>query len=90
MLYVYSALLGISIGVLVAALPTIIGVYFGRDQYTRILGLVFAFHIIASAVGGPVAGIIYDMTGTYTIAFAIVLAVSFLGLISVFFARPLK
>jgi MFS family permease len=90
LIYIYSALLGISVGALVAALPTFIGAYFGRARYSKVMGLVLSFHVGAYAIGGAIAGFIYDATASYAPAFVIVIAFSLIGLISVFIARPLK
>lgn len=89
-LYVYSALIGVSIGALVAALPTYVGVYFGRTHYAQIVGLIFTLHILAFSIGGPLGGIIFDITNSYTPAFIIVAAFSTLGLMCVYLTRTVK
>jgi MFS family permease len=89
-IYVYAVLLGIGNGALVAAMPTFVGAYYGREQYARVLGVIFPFQIIGNASGGTVAGAIYDAAGTYIPAFALAAGLSLMGLVSVFLARPPK
>jgi MFS family permease len=86
-LYVYSALAGISLGAMFPAFLSLIGEYYGRKLYARVLGFAFAIHLLALAVSGTVAGAIYDSTGRYTLAFIIVVVFGVIGMVSVFLAR---
>ena len=90
LIYIYAALFGISYGALVTALPTFLGGYYGRTYYAQILGLIFPLTTVAEAVGPVLAGAIYDATATYTLAFAIVVAFSSVGLVCAILARPPK
>ena len=88
LIYIYAALLGISTGAVMTALPTFTGAYYGRACFASIQGVVYALGISAFAVGPAFAGIIYDATGTYMPVFIVIIAVSLLGLICAFLARP--
>jgi len=88
LIYIYTVLFGISYGALVVALPTFVGGYYGRTHYAQILGLILPLGMVAEAVGPVLAGAIYDATATYTLAFAIVAAFSFVGLVCAILARP--
>lgn len=90
LIYVYAVLFGISYGALITALPTFVGGYYGRANYAQILGLIFPLGMVAEAAGPVSAGAIYDATATYALAFAIVAAFSFVGLVSAILARPPK
>ena len=89
-IYIYAALFGISTGALFTALPTFIGAYFDRVHYSRLLGVVFPFQVIAQAVAATSAGALFDATASYRTAFGIVIVISIIGLISVLSARPPK
>ena len=89
-IYIYAALFGLSTGALFTALPTFIGAYFDRERYARVLGVIFPSQVFAQAVAATSAGAIFDATGSYTTAFAIVILISIIGLISAFSARPPK
>jgi sugar phosphate permease len=74
LLYIYAILLGLGYGALTTAMPTFVGIYFGREVYARALGLILPFQIGAQAVAAYVAGVIYDAAGSYTLAFIVVAA----------------
>ena len=90
LIYIYAALFGISYGALITSLPTFVGGYYGRTHYAQILGLIFPLTTVAEAVGPVLAGAIYDVTATYTLAFIVVIAFSSAGLICAILARPPK
>lgn len=87
LIYVYAALFGISNGSIITTMPTIIGEYYGRAHYAQILGVIFAISIAVESAAPAVAGIVYDNTTSYTVAFGIVAAFSLVGLICVLLAR---
>lgn len=89
-IYLYAVLFGISIGAIVVSLPTIVGEYFGRTSYPQIMGFVFPIVILAESMGPFIAGVIYDTTATYTLAFLIITSVSLIGLIGAVFLRSPK
>ncbi|MDP6585088.1 MAG: MFS transporter, partial [Anaerolineales bacterium] len=90
LIYLYAVLLGTGSGAIVVSLPTVVGEYFGRTRYPQIMGFIFPIVISAESIGPFIAGVIYDTTTTYTIAFVIIASVSFLGLICAVFLRPPK
>ena len=89
LIYLYAVLFGISGGAIVASFPSIVGEYFGRTSFAQIMGFVLPLGIAGESIGPVVAGIIYDTTTTYTLAFVLMTAVSLLGLVcAVFLRRP--
>jgi sugar phosphate permease len=72
LIYIYAILLGLGYGALTTAMPTFVGIYFGREIYARALGLILPFQVGAQAVAAYVAGVIYDAAGSYTPAFIVV------------------
>jgi MFS family permease len=89
LIYVYSVLFGISCGAIVVSLPTIVGQYFGHRSYPKIMGFVFPLCIVGQSMGPAIAGVIYDTTTTYTVAFILMTTASLLGLIcAVLLRRP--
>jgi MFS family permease len=89
-IYTYTVIFGISSGALVVALPTFIGAYYGRVNYTQILGLIIPLILIAEAAGPVIAGAINDAAGTYILAFVIITGLSTVGLVCAIFAYPPK
>jgi cyanate permease len=51
------------------------------------MGIVFPIGMIGEAIGPVLAGGIFDATGTYSLAFAILAATSIIGLACAIFAR---
>ena len=86
----YAVLYGLSYGVLLTALPTFVGSYYGRTHYAQIFGLILPVALIAEAIGPPLAGAVFDTTGEYHIVLALLVAVSAIGLVSAMLARPPK
>jgi len=86
--YLYAAMIGLSSGSLMTALPTIVGVYYEREKYSQVLGVVFPFQPIAMAVAATAAGAIYDVTASYKFAFFLAILMSLVGLASAVLARP--
>jgi MFS family permease len=90
LIYLYAVLFGFGYGVFLTALPTFLGSYYGRTHYAQILGFVFPVVIVAEAIGPPLAGAVFDTTGGYEPILALLVATSFIGLVSAIFARPPK
>ena len=86
--YLYVALIGLSSGSLMTALPIFVGVYYEREKYSQVLGVVFPFQPIAMAVAATAAGAIYDATASYTMAFYLAITMSLIGLVGAFLVRP--
>jgi MFS family permease len=89
-IYLFAALYGLGSGAFLTAETSIIGAYYGRNSFSRILGVVLPFVMVSQAVGPFVAGAIYDFTAGYTISFIIIVATLVVGIILCFLARPPK
>jgi len=73
-IYAYSILTGIGFGGMIVLMPHLLGTYFGRTHYARILGWTSPVVTLASAASPALAGVLYDATGKYDLSFAITLA----------------
>lgn len=63
--------LGASIGTV--APPYLTGIIFGKKDYATIYGVIILASSFGAAFGSPIAGFIYDKTGSYSIAWIIAL-----------------
>ena len=90
LIYVYAFLLGMSGGAILSVMPTLLADYYGHFIFPRILGLMQFFVFPFRALAPTIAGVIYDTTGTYTLAFIILIVFNFIGFICAFLARPPK
>lgn len=71
LLILYCAIFGFSIACF-AALRSIIAVdLLGLEKLTNAFGLLLLFQGIATIIGSPVAGLFYDLTGSYDASFYI-------------------
>jgi MFS family permease len=68
-LYVISALFGLFQGGIVPSYAVIIREYFPPQQASTRIGLVIMATILGMALGGWLSGVIFDLTGSYQIAF---------------------
>ena len=88
LLYVFAVLFGIGFGGRSPLTTAIRGDYFGRRSFGKILGISTVPLNILLLVAAPFAGYMYDTTGSYTSAFLILAALSFVG--GVFFLLAKK
>jgi MFS family permease len=88
MLYFYAVLFGFSGALISTAATTLIGNYYGRARFPQIMGMIVVLMYIFLAAGPAFGGFIYDSTGTYTLAFIIMIGFNVIGLFCAFFARP--
>ena len=80
-LYVACALFGLSQGGIVPSYALILRRYFAAGEVGWRLGWVMLFTMLGMAFGGWLAGILFDLTGTYATAFAGAVVVNVLHLL---------
>ncbi|TEU04928.1 MAG: MFS transporter, partial [Dehalococcoidia bacterium] len=69
MLYIYSCLIGVSIGGLTPILPGLLTDYFGRNHFAAIYGASGMVNTLGLMIGPVYGGWIFDTTGSYSLAF---------------------
>src|SRR5690606_9994590 len=79
-LYPAAAVFGFGYGGTTTVFPAIVADLFGRAHAGALTGLVFASAGSAAAVGPFVAAWIYDLTGSYRMAFLLSALVNGIGL----------
>ena len=85
-IFVYS----LGFGGLGALIVLVVQQTFGLREYASLMGL-YQFAQIVSIAGGPVlAGRVHDETGSFDIAFATIVGIFILGMITLFLARQPK
>ena len=80
-LYIACALFGLSQGGIVPSYALIVRRYFAPGEVGWRLGWVMLFTMLGMAFGGWVAGLLFDLTGTYTTAFAAAIVFNVLNLL---------
>ncbi|HRS84011.1 MAG TPA: MFS transporter [Smithellaceae bacterium] len=88
--YLYSILTGLGFGGMIVLLPHTMGAYFGRANFSRIVGWTTPIVTTASAASPLLTGFLYDSTGSYDWPFALTTALIFVCCILALAARPPK
>jgi len=87
-LYLGTFVFGLTMGCILMMQSLIIGECFGLVSFATVSGAVGLFVSSGAAIGPTIAGLIYDATQSYRIAFIIFAIVSILAMSAVFFAKP--
>lgn len=69
--YGYAVMLGVGYSVTAALLPAMVGDRFGGPHFGAIVGIGLLASALGSALGPWLAGLIFDLMGSYTIALVI-------------------
>ncbi len=75
LVYLYAIIYGVGIGCWLPSLSMITSTTFGLAYYGSIFGVYNFVHMIGNSVGPYTAGVIYDATGSYHLAFIVFLVV---------------
>lgn len=89
-LMVYSVVFGFTIGAYVGLTSVILVDLLGLDKLTNAFGLLLLFQGIASLVGPPMAGWLFDITKSYVPAFVLAGAMIALSGVILFAIPPLQ
>ncbi len=88
-LYLFVSFYGLFYGSLNTTENGIIGHLFGTKFLAQLVGLIFGVAICIGAFGPTIAGFIFDITGSYFLAFLLVIAFfAIAGLVSLTIKRP--
>lgn len=86
--YLYSILTGVGFGGIVVLVPNLLGAYFGRTHYSRIIGWMSPGVVLIGAGSPILAGFFYDATGNYIFPFTMAAVLIFAGTIIALLTRP--
>ena len=87
-IYLYSILTGIGFGGMIVLMPNLLGAYFGRTHYSRILGWTTPIVTLVCAASPVIAGFLYDITGEYTVSFSLASVLIFASIVIALLSRP--
>ncbi len=82
-----AALFGYGVGGVVPMHGTIVGKTFGRERFGAVLGLMRPAMFPIQILGVPFAGWVYDTTGSYALAFEVLLVLYVFAALAVTFYR---
>jgi MFS family permease len=63
--------------------PPLIVSYFGRANFGTVMGLMMGFCSIGSVLGAPLAGLVWDLMGSYRLAWYVAMGIAVIGMISI-------
>lgn len=90
MLYLFAVVYGFSHGGFFTLISPLVAGLFGTRSQGILLGIVIFFGTIGGSIGMTLSGYLFDVTGTYTIAFIIMLGLIIVGLIILSLINPIK
>jgi MFS family permease len=88
LLVFYAIPFGIGIGGNAVAMPVLVGRCFGELHFSKIMGLVMSGFAVGIIIGIPVAGRIFDRTGSYELVLILSAATLVLSAIFAMFIQP--
>ncbi len=88
MAILFSILAGAGFGSSYVCSATMVGNYYGVNTFPSVMGIVFPAQMVIGAVAPFSAGLIFDITKSYTISFSIGLVIMVIGTLAVVFASP--
>jgi MFS family permease len=87
-IFLYNVFIGLGVGGAYVAIMNLLPLYFGKTHYPKIIGLALPFATIIGSIGSPLTGWIYDITGSYQLAWKLAIIILTIGLVSLILARP--
>ncbi len=90
MLYLSMVILGFSFGGMAAVESPLVAKLFGLSSHGLIYGVIHVGFTIGAALGPFLTGYIFDVTGSYYMAFLVCSAITVVGLIFALILRPAK
>ena len=88
MLYLYAILIGLGHGGSATLFSPLVAEVVGIKAHGAIYGLSHFFSTLGGAAGPYVAGLIFDMTGSYRIDFILLIGIILCGIILIFTVKP--
>lgn len=88
MVWAFVIIFGLAMGGMFALEPLLVSQYFGLTSFGAIYGGLWVFVTLGFAGGPPLAGYIFDITGSYDLAFIIFIVATLVATVLIFLLRP--
>lgn len=89
MLYLFACVYGVAHGGFFTAISPLTAEVFGIASHGAIFGIVVFFGTVGGAIGPIVAGQMFDISGSYIMAFWMITLISVVGLGLIIFLKPI-
>ena len=86
--YLYPLLAGFGFGVAYICIPTMLGNYWGPEAFAGLSGIVSPICNLIQASAAPLAGVLYDLRGSYFPAVVVAWAGAVVGFAAILFCKP--
>ena len=90
MLYLFAGFYGLAHGGFFTAISPIVAESFGTAAHGAIFGIVVFSGTTGGAIGPLTAGLLFDMTGSYTLVFRMITVISIVGLGLILLLKPIE
>ena len=90
MLYLFAVIFGFGYGGTITVQSPLLAELFGLSSHATILGIVICFATGSGAIGSLLGGVVFDMTGSYYLAFWVCAVLTIIGFILALFLRPIQ
>ena len=88
MLYIVTGLLGLCYGGYAAVFAPLVGEFFGLAHSGKLIGIYMTVGVFSGVLGPALAGWLFDVTGTYEVAFIIAGALALAAVALVLVSKP--
>jgi predicted MFS family arabinose efflux permease len=88
--WAFVVVFGLAMGAMFAVEPLMVSKYFGLTSFGAIYGGLWALEAAGWAGGAPLAGYIFDVTGSYDLAFIVFIAATLLAMALISLVKPAK
>ena len=89
-LFLFGAVYGFNHGGFFALISPLVAGLFGTRSQGSLLGMIFFSGTIGGSISAVLSGHLFDITGSYCLAFLILLVLAIIGLILLLFIKPVK
>ena len=90
MLYLFAVIFGFALGGMSASESPLVASLFGLSSHGLIYGVLSMGFTVGASVGPFLTGYIFDVTGSYQLAFLVCIAIGIIGIILAAVLRPTK
>lgn len=90
MLYLFAVIFGFGYGGIAVSVSPAVAEQFGLRSLGIILGVIIFSGAMGETIGPVLAGYIFDVTGSYSIAFLIAAIASLMSLVLILLLKPAK
>lgn len=89
-IYLFAFFVGIGVGAASICMPTLLGNYFGANSFAPLMGILLPIVQLLGAAAPFLAGLVYDVRGSYLMAFIVAAVLAGIGSVVIFFTKPPK